>query len=192
MFSNEQVANLGLAKIGSQRVRTLSPPSTSLEKHVAEGFDHWRRDELVKDGRRWTCSIDYAFTLGKTAVHTEREYPNEFLVPPEVLRVLHVEGADDWIASKRSVFRKSDLATFCCVVDIPVSDFDPELVEVVANRVAVECSEFVTQSNRKNDKSEARYQASVEAALRSNALTFGPQSYNHNDGSYPFLSERWG
>lgn len=146
MFTSVQIINLGLSKIASSRVSRIDPPSTNLERFVAEGYQQWKRSELAK--RRWVFAIDEYYTLTASAVFEGRERPYEYPLPPECLRPIRSKRAE-WVQRRRSLYSAYNELTVPLIMNVDEDEFDPLFVDVLSCRIALESVEYVTQSNTK-------------------------------------------
>lgn len=188
MFTNVQVINLGLAKIGSSRVRDISPPRTSLEQHCAEGYQMWKRTELAK--HRWVFATEYGYALTITA-ELEREdgLRYKYGLPTDCLRPLRSKYTT-WVQAGRFVYSECDTLAIDYIRNVPEADFDPLFVDVLAARVALESVEYVTQSNTKKADTDALYDRALNAAKKANAFTRGPEDIQSDDCDFSFITAR--
>lgn len=166
------IINLGLAKIGPQRINNLSPPGTSLERHCAPLYPQWRDSELTK--RRWAfANKPYALNPNAT-VSLLQDLPYAFDVPADALRIIRAPYAR-WRQSGKLIYghestltieytRKVDGANF------NENDFHPLFVDLLAVRCARECVEHVTTSNVKMQTIAGWYQEVLAEAGTVNAL----------------------
>lgn len=185
-----QIINLGLGKISSSRVRNINPPTTPLERHVAEGYQHWRRSELQK--HRWVFATvdDYALTQSEILDETRDYRKYKYDLPVDCLRPVRFQGAD-WKQRGRALYDRGDTLTIDYIADVPESEFDPLFVEVLACRVAMESVEYVTQSNTKEVNAVAKYDEAVSTARQNNAFIVGSEAIGADDYSFPFIADRY-
>lgn len=185
-----QIINLGLAKISSSRVRNINPPSTPLERHVSEGYQQWRRSELQR--HRWVFATvdDYALTQS-AILDTARDYRKyAYELPIDCLRPVRYQGAD-WKQRGHKLYDRGDTLTIDYIADVPESEYDPLFIDVLAARVAVECVEYVTQSNTKEVNAAAKYDEAVSVARQNNAFIVGSEAIGTDDYSFPFIADRY-
>lgn len=188
MFSDVQIVNLGLSKIGQSRIERIDPPRTSNERFVAEGYQHWKRSELAK--RRWVFTIEMNYKLTITEVLDDVERPYVYKLPTECLRPIR-DKRTEWVQSRRNLHSSNDELYIDYVANVDSVEFDPLFVEVLACRVALECVEYITQSNSKKAEADAAYRDAVAEAARSNAFTIGPEDIQADDNDFAFLTGRY-
>lgn len=189
MFTDVQVINLGLGKLGSARVANIAPPVSPLERFVATGWPLWRTSELAK--RRWVFAtqFDYVMTLSATLVDVDKPY--EYNIPPDSLRLIR-QRRTEWRQSGRKIRSNENPLSISYIRDTNPDEFDPLFVEVLACRIALECAEYVTQSNSKKADANGLYNDAVNKAGQANAYTIGPEDYGADDNDFPFITARYG
>lgn len=190
MYTRVEIVNLGLAKLGSARVSRLDPASTQLERHVASGYNHWKRSEIGK--RRWTFARMPNFKLAKLSSEdaTFDGRPNKFELPADMVRLTKTkygqyERAGSFVYSGDANLRIDYFR------NVDESELDPLFAEVLACRVAMECVEYVTQSNTKKSDIAAEYNNAVREAAKANAFVIGPENISDEDDQYDFLNARF-
>lgn len=190
MYTRVEIVNLGLAKLGSARVSNLSPARSALEQHVAAGYGHWKRSELAK--RRWTFARVPNFRLGKVADDdaTFEGKPYKYELPSDLARLTKVkygqfERAGSFLYSDNEDLRVDYFK------NVDETDLDPLFAEVLACRVALECVEYVTQSNTKKADIASEYREAVSEAGKANAFQIGPEDVSDEDDQYDFLNARF-
>lgn len=188
MFTKVQIINLGLAKIASSRVSRIDPATTSLERHCAEGYLHWKRSELTK--RRWVFATEDNYVLTLQDTLTDVDKPYKYGIPTEALRPIRSKFSE-WKQRGRFIYSECPTLRVSLVFDKPENEFDPMFVEVLACRIARECSEYVTQSNTKNADADALYRRSVDEAGQVNAFIIGPEDIQADDSDFSFLTSRY-
>lgn len=188
MFTSVQIINLGLGKIASSRISRIDPPSSSLERYMAEGYQQWKRSELAK--RRWVFAIDEHYVLTRTATFEGRERPYEFALPTECLRPIRSKRAE-WVQRRRSLYSGYSQLTVPLIMNVDEDEFDPLFVDVLAARIAFESVEYVTQSNTKKADAEAIYRMAVDEAGRNNAYVIGPEDIQEDDNDFSFVTARF-
>lgn len=188
MYTPVQIVNLGLAKIASARISRIDPPQTSLERHVAEGYQHWKRTELAK--RRWVfATVDgYALTLSETLDGEDWSY--KYALPVECLRPIR-NNRTEWKQRGRFIYSAYEDLKISFVRSVDEKDFDPLFVEVLAQRAALESVEYVTQSNTKKADAKALYDEAVDVAKQANAFVIGPEDIGADDNDFPFITARF-
>lgn len=188
MFSQVQIANLGLSKIASSRISRLDPPQSSLERFVASGYEHWKRSELSK--RRWVFALEQDYALAKVEELTGVDRPYKYSLPVNCLRPVR-EKRTEWVQRRRFIYSAHDGLKIAYVANVDEIEFDALFVEVLAWRVAMESVEYVTQSNTKKADVKALYDEAVKEAGRNNAFVIGPEDVVSNDDDFPFLTARY-
>lgn len=182
------MCNLGLAKLGAQRVNDLSPPRAPLEKHCAEGYPYWRKQELMR--KRWRFAIERA-TLALSETLTGVDQPYKFAKPTACLRLIR-RKSEEWEERGGFVYSAFSTLTVEYIKDKSEAEFDPLFVDVLACRVALECVEAVTQSNTKAAVLERRYNDALNDAALNNAFVNGPEDIQSGDGAFSWLDARYG
>jgi hypothetical protein len=188
MYTRLQVVNHGLRKLGASPVSRLDPPSTSLERHVADGYPLWLISELAK--RRWVFATEHNYTLAKVDTLTNVDRPHKYQLPAQCLRPLRSD-VSDWVQSGRYLYSAYTTLKISMIVKREETEFDPLFVEVFACRIATECVEFTTQSNTKADRTDFGYEEALTIASRANAFTIGPENLSDHDEAYDWITERY-
>lgn len=188
MFSKLQVVNIGLGKIAASQLERLDPPRTAVERFVAGSYDHWKRSELSK--RRWVCALEDDVVLGQVQYVEGAERPYVFELPVEALRPVRTTRTE-WKQRGRNLHSDNSQLRVQLIMNIDETMFDPMLVEVLACRVALECAEFITQSNTKKADAKTLYDDAVREAAQNNAYIIGPEDIGNDDRQFAFLTERF-
>jgi hypothetical protein len=188
MFTAVQIINLGLSKIASSRVSRIDPPVSSLERFVAEGYQHWKRTELTK--RRWVFATEDNYTLTRVETLEDVDKPHKFQLPVECLRPVRLRRTE-WKQRGRFLYSDYDTLRVSMIMNADETEFDPLFVEVLASRIALESVEYVTQSNTKKADVEALYRAAVADAGQANAFVIGPEDIADDDADFPFVTSRF-
>jgi len=187
VFTDIQIINLGLGKIAEAQIERIDPPRTSLERFIAAGYTSWRNSELAK--RRWVFATEYDFPLALVASDLPGVRKYKYSLPTDCLRPIREKGVE-WRQSGRFIQSSNSALTIPYVINVPEADFDPLFVEVLAERVALESVEYVTQSNSKRQSREVNYVEAVADASRNNAFVIGPEDNTSDDEAYGFLEGR--
>lgn len=188
MFSDVQIINLGLSKIGSSRISRIDPPQTSLEKFIASGYPHWKRSEISK--RRWVFALESGYALAKVDTLSGVARPYKYELPTDCLRPVR-EKTTEWVQRRRFIYSAYDELKITYIANVDETEFDPLFVEVLACRIALESVEYVTQSNTKKADAKALYDEVVAEAGRNNAYVIGPEDVTSDDSDFPFLTARY-
>lgn len=188
MFTDVQIVNLGLGKIASARISRMDPPSSSLERHCAGGYTMWKRTELAK--RRWVFALEIDYALTQVAELSGTDKPYKYSLPPECLRPVR-EKYTEWRQAGRFLYSAEKGLKITFVKDVDESEFDPLFVDVLACRIAQECTEYVTQSNTKIANADALYKASVAVAAQANGFVIGPEDIQADDNDFSWVNSRY-
>lgn len=195
MFTQVQIANIGLSKIASSRISRLDPPQSSLERFIAASYDHWKRSELTK--RRWVFATEDDYTLAKVgdpnstpAISRTDGRNYKYSLPVDCLRPVRGKRTE-WKQSRRFIYSAHDNLKVTYIVNVDESEFDPLFVEVFAARIALESVEYVTQSNTKKADTKSLYDLAVTEAAKANAFIIGPEDVVSDDEDFPFLTSRY-
>lgn len=190
MYDALSIINKGLGKIAASRISSIAPPKQPLERHCAEGYEHWVRSELQK--RQWRFATEYAvLTQEGPAIDVPgdgRRYA--FPLPTNSLAPIRAK-ASEWEQRGRSLYNPTSTLTIEHVIRVPEAQFDPAFVEVLACRVALECVEYATQSNTKIEAASAFYKEAVNEAYRSNAAVLGPRNLTTRDEDDTWVMARY-
>jgi hypothetical protein len=188
VYTDVQIINYGLGKIGAQQIERIDPPRTALERYVSQGYALWKRTELAK--RRWVFAVETNWLLTREETLENVERPYRYGLPTDCMRPIRTKRSE-WMQSGRSVYSSYDTLRIDYIRNVTEADFDVMFVEVLACRIALECAEYVTQSNTKKSDASALYNDAVREAGRCNAFTIGAENNSDDDSQYPFLTERY-
>jgi hypothetical protein len=182
------VINLGLAKLGAS-INSISPATSSLEKHCAAFYPQWKRSELAK--RRWVFATQYiSLNLdGAATVTTER--PFAFTIPPNVIRIVRPK-ATVWEQNGKVILHVENTLSIKAVVDVDENDCDALFIDALACRVGKECIDKVSESNVKFGTLERWYKEAIREAGQSNAIIVGPEENSEPDEIDPWAAARFG
>jgi hypothetical protein len=197
-YSPKDICNLGLGRIAASRVTSLSPPTSALERHCADGYALWKRTELTR--RQWVFSI--------TTVQLTSEGPEatglilgynggqayRFPLPADCVRPLRpvVSSPYQWEQQGRYLLTRNSELVLKYIRDVPEAELEDEFVDVLAWRVAMECVEFATQSNTKKADVREDYRTAVNDAAKVNAFVLGDTLSNSDDMAFDWVTSRWG
>lgn len=188
-YDPKSIINLGLGKITASRVSSLAPPKTPIEVKCAEGYDHWRDDELAKRDWRFALVEGHAPTLVTTL--TDVSLPYKYALPNNYLRALPGTRTR-WSIRGTFLYSDSNVELFDYIKRTTEADFSPAFAELLACRVAMEMAEHVTQSNSKGETADRKYERALAEAARQNAFITGPQEVLTADENDEWLTSRWG
>lgn len=189
MADAKSVINLGLGKIAASRVVTLSPPKSQIERHCADGYPVWRDNEL--EIRDWYFAIENAQLTLSPAVTVDvgdgRIY--RYAVPSDMLRPIR-DKQTEWQQRGKYIYSSNSTLALPYIARRPESDWDSLFIDVVACRVAMECTEFATQSNTKGERADTKYKNAVSAAARANMFVNGPLDIRTTDQDDEWIAAR--
>lgn len=195
MTTAVKIINLGLSKIATSRVSSISPAKTSLERYMADNYQHWRDAELA--GRRWRFAVERA-KLTQTGEPLDGDpRPNRYLLPNDCLRPLrdNIDGqpATEWEQRGKYLYSAYPTLTIEYIRRVPEADFDPLFTEVLACKIALESAEYVTQSNQKKADADAFYTKAINRAGAVNGFTVGSEQYEHpsKEVGFDFITARF-
>lgn len=187
----KSICNLGLGKIGASQVSQLDPPRSPVEKHCANGYPNWRDQELTK--RAWVFATEWK-TLTKTpaTVVADDGRVNCFPLPTEMLRPIRRKGAaHNWVQRGRNLWTAQETLTVEGILRVPEATFDPLFVELLACRVAMESTEYITQSNAKTVTAVDLYKEALATAGRNNAFILEPDDTTAEDDEDSWIVGRY-
>lgn len=188
MYTNVQIINLGLTKIGSARISRIDPPVSSLEKICAEGYPQWKRSELTR--RRWVFATEAYYKLTQVDEVPGIEQPYKYSIPVDCLRPIR-EKRTEWTQRGKFIWSSCQDLRISYIKNVEEKDLEALFVDVLATRIALECVEAVTQSNTKKADVEALYQQSVNNAGQVNAFVRGPEDIQEDDNDFSFIYSRY-
>jgi hypothetical protein len=180
-----QIINMGLGKIAASRINSITPAVSPIEKHCLD-YPQWRDSELTK--REWVFAHEVK-VLPLNATITGYALPYRYALPPECLRPLRTYKTT-WEQRGRFLFSDSGEGLTLEIIERkPEAEWDALFVDVMAGRVAVECSEFTTQSNTKTQIQKAFYDEAIAIAGQANAFIIGPRTINPDGTSWQTARE---
>lgn len=192
MVSDVDIVNIGLGKLAASRISVLNPPVTPIERFVGELYPELRRRELSLN--RWNFALEYRTLTKVGAPAGDAEKPYAYMMPNDAIRPIRTKNTEwDQIGKFLYSAYSENFPAVQFVIDKPEGDFDPLFVDVLACRVAIECAEYTTQSNKKKEAAMIMYDAALDAALRVNAVVKGSESFNDvedRENSYSWTNER--
>lgn len=189
MADAKSVINLGLGKIAASRIVTLTPPKSQIERHCADGYPVWRDNEL--EIREWYFALENAqLTLSPlTEVNIGDGRIYRYAVPNDMLRPIR-DKCTEWQQRGTYIYSSSNTLVLPYVARRPESNWPSLFIDVVACRVAMECTEFATQSNTKGDRADTKYAKAISAAARANAFVQGSVDIRTTDADDEWLAAR--
>lgn len=188
MYTNVQIINLGLTKIGSARISRIDPPVSSLERLCAEGYPQWKRSELTK--RRWVFATEDYYKLAQVDEVSGVERPYKYALPVDCLRPVR-QKRTEWKQRGKFIWSSCQDLRISYIKNVEEKDLEALFVDVLACRIAVECVEAITQSNTKKADAETLYQQAVNNAGQVNAFVIGPEDIQQDDDDFSFVNSRY-
>lgn len=192
MATDKSVINLGLGKIAANRVVSINPPKSSIEKHCADGYPVWRDNEL--EIRTWyfalsNANLTLAIETNPVVVGDGRVY--RYAVPGDMIRTIRDKWSR-WEQRGQYIYSADATLAIPYIARVPEALWPPSFINVVACRVACECVEFATQSNTKDDTATTKYNRAVSEAARANAFVIGPVDIRVADENDEWIMGRFG
>lgn len=178
MFTDVQHINMGLSKIASSRIRSISPASTPLEQYMAVNYPIIKLAEMAK--RRWVFATvtDYKLTQISSTETNGKKY--KYTKPIDALRVLRSKRSE-WVQRGSYIYSNHDNLCVDYIRNAPESDWDVLFSEVVACAVAYKTTEYITQSSSKKADVKSDFSDALKDAAKANAFTIGPEDLEQGD-----------
>ena len=188
MYTDVQIINFGLMKIGSARISRIDPAVSPLERICASGYPQWKRAELMK--RRWVFATEEHIALAQVDYISDVNRPYKYSMPPDCLRPVRTKRTE-WKQSGKFIYSSCANLRISYIRNVEEKDLEALFVDVLASRIALECVEPATQSNTKKADVEALYQQAVNAAGQANAFVIGPEDIQEDDADFSFVHSRF-
>lgn len=188
MLTDVQIINNGLSKIAASRITRIDPPQTPLEGFMAAGYPQWKRSELTK--RRWVFATEHYKQLTKVDTLTGVDKPYKFALPNDCLRPIRTKKTE-WEQRGRYLYSAYDILYIDYIRNADESEFDPLFNDVLSARVGIESVEYVTQSNKKEEKAIGYYDKAVKEAAQANAFIIGAEDIQEDDEDFSWVSSRY-
>lgn len=186
MSSVVNICNRALSRVGDKRIIALTDDSNP----ARACNDAWERvrDEVFRE-HAWN-SICTRASLAALSSTPAFGYDDEYQLPVDCLRVLEVYDTKlPWVVEGRKIL--CDAGT-----PLPIrymrkatdsNEYDPLLTSVLAQRLAVEICEELTQSNSKKEFEVLRYETLLTQAKAADAQEQSPVEFEEDD----WLDARW-
>lgn len=173
MASDVDICNRALQKLGAKRITSLTDDSVNARACNAAY-------EIVRDAELrahpWNFAIDRE-ALAADSTEPDWGRANSFQLPSDCLRVLPPYPEDnlndmDWQIEGRKIYTDdSDPLYIRYIARIEdTSLFDALFIEALANKLALELCEELTQSNTKKESLNQDYDKIIAKAKRTNAI----------------------
>lgn len=188
MYTDVQIINFGLMKLGSARISRIDPAVSPLERVCATGYPQWKRAELMK--RRWVFATEEHYKLAQVDFIEGVCRPYKYSIPPDCLRPVRTKRTE-WKQSGKFIYSSCADLRISFIRNVEEKDLEALFVDVLASRIALECVEAVTQSNTKKADVETLYQQAVTAAGQANAFVIGPEDIQEDDADFSFVYSRF-
>lgn len=143
MPSEVEICNMGLLYVGAKpKITSLTEDSDNAR--LARTFYSTIRDAVLRS-HIWNCAIhrpDSSLTPLSTAPDTDYDYQYNLPVNPWCLRLLQVGELEDqptnWkVESRKFLYNESSAKVVYIKRITDTNEFDPLLVEAIANRLAI-------------------------------------------------------
>lgn len=190
-YDTKRIINLGLGKIGSTQITTYENPRSPIERFVSEGYPHWRDDELTS--RRWVFAMERV-KLTQSGPKLDDAFEPlvyQFALPEDMMQPVR-QKRSEWEVRGKKLYASADTVWLEYVARKDEQMFTPAFREVLACRIALECAEFVTQSNTKKADALTLYNQAVTKAGRLNAFIIGSDDVETPDDLSEWTAARWG
>lgn len=171
MPSKVDIGNRALSKLGENLTITSFSDGTPPANAISANFD-MVRDDVLRD-HPWNCLM----TRAQLAPETETPawgFDYQYQLPSDCLRVVEVEALTSqpkWRVEGRKIL--TDDGPVLNIVYLKreedPNEYDSQLVEALATRLALELCETFTQSNTKKDYLYMAYNDVLRQARRSDA-----------------------
>lgn len=191
MATGKDICNLGLAKLGPQSVENIEQPRSPLERACARGYRHWKRSELGK--RRWVFATHIArLTLEEQMTDTALAGYNtyKYALPNDYLRAVR-QKTDAWQIRGKYLFASTPEMILEYVRECSDDELNPEFIEVLACRAALELCKTATDSSNSQQVVRSWYKDAVNEAGRQNAWMLWPDNTETADDNDSWLVARW-
>lgn len=184
-----EVCNLCLDKLGAEPITSISTPVSDRERRLSRLYPRFADIELGK--RRWRFAIEpRTLTLASTAAGQDRPY--RFTIPADVLRVLR-RKYETWEKTGAFLADWGDKLDVLAIIKVPEGKWESTFVNVLASRLALECSDWVTGGNRgKKADLKLAYDEAVAEAARQDSFETNPQDelVADDDTAFDWLAGR--
>lgn len=187
-MTDARICSLAQIKLGSpETINSLSNPVTVAERNYTLLFPHYRNVELR--ARRWVFATRFISLTSVLPDSGDPERPYRFALPPDFLRAIR-EDRTEWRQRGRTMIDAGNRVDLNYIANVPVADFDPSFVEVLACRLAYERADKATQSNTKKAELKQAYRDALAEARQLNAFTIGADDISDDDTWSSWLMDR--
>lgn len=188
MSDAKTICNLGLGKIAASNISSLSPPKSTVEKHLAVGYPRWKRQELAK--RRWHFAT-FKDQLTLTATVSGDPYPYRYALPNNMLYPVRPREKPTWLMRGNVLYSTSNVMYLEYVKDVAEDQFDPLFEDVLAWRVAAETVKVATDGGLNEQRNAwAGYKEAIGIAAMRNAFVLEQQQVDAPDEDFSWLTTR--
>lgn len=194
MASVVDICNRALQKLGAKRISALTD-ETPTARACALAYPIVRQSELRKYD--WNFAIERAslaadvpaptwgrensFTLPDDYIKLTNSYPEDMVsdnstVGVSVAFTAFFNGMKDWVIEGKKIVTNDSAPLYVRYIkDVTdTSQWDALFVDVMANALAYEICEEITQSNTKKDSIEKSYKNSIEEAKKASSIEVAP------------------
>lgn len=188
MATEIEIVNMGLQACAARRITDLDEDSIEADE-VNTCWNTIREATLRMHSWNSIATTAELTDTGETPVGGR--WDKKYALPADCLHVYDVVTDDDdpWKVKGRYLF--TDLAAPLSIEyakrDVPMSEYDPLLVEVMSLRLAIQVCEPITQSTSKRKELEAR----LERLMQTAAVADGRESSNDEFQEDPWILARY-
>ena len=169
-ISDVQICNIALSKIGDEN--SISAIGEAGREGIqCELFYEHTRDHLLQ-AHPWNFAIGRS-TLSQDAVSPDFEFDNQYLLPGDYLRALHLyrEDASFKIETKsdssKRLLTDASIANLVYIKKVTdTSQYSPLFIEALATRLAAEMSDVISSDNTKTSRLFAEFEKKFREAKR--------------------------
>jgi len=167
------IINAGLGIISVAPIRSITPPSSAVERSLAEdqGYAAWKRQELTV--RRWVCATD-TLTLALAETVQGSSLPYRYHVPGDVLRIIR-EKNSEWQQKRQLIWSRQPSLAVDAILNVPEGELDDLFCAVLSARVAKEMAGKADKPEAAYQRARAAYAEALNTAGRTNAFVIGPE-----------------
>lgn len=168
MASAVQICNLALQKLGAARINSLTEDGRNARECNA-AYELMRDAELR--AHPWNFARARA-QLAEDSTAPDFGFDHQYTLPSDFLRLHPDSEVDDWQIEGRKILTDDDAPLEIIYIKrvTDTAQFDALFVVALANRLAMQLCEKITQSNTKKAEALRDYVLSIREARRVNAI----------------------
>jgi len=190
MPTAKDIINGGLGKIGASRVNTITPPVSVIENLAAVGYPKWKRSELRK--RRWVFATTVARIFPSGTISELGDGLNHaYNLPGDMLRPIR-NNQTEWVQRGQFLYSSNSGSLILeYIAEKPDNELtDPQFIDVLESRIAMELAEPATQNAGKRRDAIVMYKDALTEAARLNAFILDPQTTDNDDTDFDWVMGR--